>query len=299
MARSTSLRVRAFTPPIMQFKNFSRRSFVKNVLLLGGALHLPHSVFSLTPALDALSASDDLSPALLPLPLGSVQPHHWLLHQLRMQAHGITGRMEEHSDYGPDSAWRGGNGEAWERGPYYLRGLVALAYALPSKKLQARAQKWIDWSVDHQQPDGFFGPRQNRDWWARMPMLMAIRDYHEATGKKDPRILPFFEKYFRHQLAELPQRPLRSWAHARGADNIDSVLWLYREQRAQGIAKEKLSWLLELAELIRRQTQPWTDDFTATTARFHIVNTTQALKYPPLLHRLTGEIGRASCRERV
>lgn len=290
MARSTSLRVRAFTPPIMQFKNFSRRSFVKNVLLLGGALHLPHSVFSLTPALDALSASDDLSPALLPLPLGSVQPHHWLLHQLRMQAHGITGRMEEHSDYGPDSAWRGGNGEAWERGPYYLRGLVALAYALPSKKLQARAQKWIDWSVDHQQPDGFFGPRQNRDWWARMPMLMAIRDYHEATGKKDPRILPFFEKYFRHQLAELPQRPLRSWAHARGADNIDSVLWLYREQRAQGIAKEKLSWLLELAELIRRQTQPWTDDFTATTARFHIVNTTQALKYPPLLHRLTGDI---------
>jgi len=72
--------------------------------------------------------------ALLParlLPPGAIRPRGWLADQLRLLADGLTGRLDEvWDDVGPNSAWLGGDGEDWERGPDYLDGLIALAYAL-------------------------------------------------------------------------------------------------------------------------------------------------------------------------
>src|ERR1051325_10759965 len=67
--------------------------------------------------------------AFQPLPLTSVMPKGWLLDQLRLQAQGLSGHLDEFwPDLGPNSAWLGGSGEGWERGPYFLDGLVPLAY---------------------------------------------------------------------------------------------------------------------------------------------------------------------------
>ena len=58
-----------------------------------------------------------------------VMPKGWLLEQLRLQAQGLSGHLDEFwPDLGPQSAWLGGSGEGWERGPYFLDGLVPLAY---------------------------------------------------------------------------------------------------------------------------------------------------------------------------
>ena len=46
----------------------------------------------------------------------------------------------------------------WERGPYWLDGFVPLAYILNDKDLIKKAKKWIDYSLNHQQADGYFGP---------------------------------------------------------------------------------------------------------------------------------------------
>ena len=72
------------------------------------------------------------------LPLGSIRPAGWLARQLRVQADGMGGHLDEFwPDVGPNSGWLGGSGESWERGPYFLDGLVPLAYLLDDATLKA------------------------------------------------------------------------------------------------------------------------------------------------------------------
>lgn len=188
-----------------------------------------------------------------PLPLGSITPRGWLLDQLRLQADNITGQLEAiWPDVGPDSGWRGGPGENWERGPYYLDGLVPLAHVLHDETLLALAGPWIEWILGSQRDDGFFGPAGNDDWWPRMVALKVLTQHADATG--DDRVAPFLERYFRHQLDHLPGRPLTSWGRARGADNALSVWWLYERTGD--------AWLLDLVDLLAAQTTRW-DDYLA------------------------------------
>ena len=77
--------------------------------------------------------------AFAPLPLGSIEPDGWLRRQLEIQARGLTGRLDEFwPDVGPQSGWLGGAGESWERGPYYLDGLLPLAYLLKTMRSSPR-----------------------------------------------------------------------------------------------------------------------------------------------------------------
>ena len=100
------------------------------------------------------------SPAFVALPLGEVLPTGWLQRQLRLQADGMGGHLDEFwPDVGPDSGWLGGTGESWERGPYFLDGLLPLAWLLNDPVLKAKAMRWVNWTLDHQQADGRIGPR--------------------------------------------------------------------------------------------------------------------------------------------
>lgn len=189
-------------------------------------------------------------PSTIMLPLGSITPSGWLRDQLRLQADGLTGQLEEiWPDVGPDNAWRGGHGDDWERGPYYLDGLLPLAYALGDDSLLAKAKPWTEAILASQTDDGWFGPATNDDWWPRMVALKVLTQHAEASG--DDRVVPFLQRYFRYQLANLPDRPLRGWARARGADNSLSVFWLYERTGED--------WLLDLVDLIDSQTIPWND----------------------------------------
>jgi len=190
--------------------------------------------------------------SLARLPLGSVRPTGWLRRQLRIQADGLTGHLDEFwPDVGPNSGWLGGTGESWERGPYFLDGLVPLAYLLDDARLTAKAQKWIDWTLTHQSPEGWIGPAKNKDWWPNMVMLKTLTQYQEATG--DPRVIPLMQRYFAHHLAEGAGRPLHEWASYRWADELVSVLWLYNRT---GEPK-----LLELARLLQSQGTDWKRHF--------------------------------------
>ena len=125
---------------------------------------------------------DPLYPsAFQALPLGAIKPRGWLKDQLTVQANGLTGHLDEFwEDVGPNSGWLGGTGESWERGPYYLDGLLPLAYLLDDEKLIQKVKPWIEWTLNSVRPNGFFGPR-NPDWWARMVMLKVLMMYYEVT----------------------------------------------------------------------------------------------------------------------
>ncbi|MGA7524810.1 MAG: beta-L-arabinofuranosidase domain-containing protein [Acidobacteriaceae bacterium] len=186
------------------------------------------------------------------LPLGSIRPRGWLQNQLRIQASGLSGHLYEiWPDVGPNSGWLGGTGESWERGPYYLNGLLPLAYLTDEPRLKALAQRFVDWTLDHPWPNGMIGPTKNDDWWPRIVMLLALTQYQELTG--DPRVLPLMDRYFRYQLATLPSRPLRDWGKFRWQDNVLSVLWLYNRTGAP--------YLLDLARLLHQQGYDWIADF--------------------------------------
>ena len=183
-----------------------------------------------------------------PLPTGAIKPAGWLRRQLEIQARGMGGRLDETwPDVGANSGWLGGTGESWERGPYFLDGLLPLAWQLDDPALKAKAQRFVEWTLASQRPDGMFGPASNDDWWPRMVMLKALTQYHELTG--DPRVLRLMTAYFAYQRKALPARPLKDWGKFRWQDQVVSVIWLYNRT---GDAS-----LLELAALLKRQGYDW------------------------------------------
>ena len=129
---------------------------------------------------------------------------------------------------------RGGSGpgECWERGPYYVAGLLPLAELLNDDALRAKAAPWIEWTLASQRDDGFLRPARNRDWWPRMVMLPVLVWHHAATG--DERVPPFVERYLRFAHDTLPDQPLEMWAAARGAELIPTVLWCHERPGTRG-----------------------------------------------------------------
>lgn len=207
----------------------------------------------------------------LDLPLGSIKPQGWLHEQLVRMKDGMTGHLDKiyPEVMGKRNGWLGGDGDGWERGPYWIDGLLPLSYILDDKSLKAKVQPWVEWTLNHQTEEGYLGPvpfeqepapepglqkTMRRDWWPKMVMLKVLQQYYEATG--DERVITALTKYFKYQLQELPKTPLDHWtlwANRRGGDNLMVVYWLYNITGDQ--------FLLDLGELIAEQTFPWTTIF--------------------------------------
>ncbi|MCC8200038.1 MAG: glycoside hydrolase family 127 protein [Tannerellaceae bacterium] len=238
-----------------------------------------------------------LTKPYMELPVGSIKPAGWLEEQLHRMANGMTAEMDVIYEkvMGPRNGWLGGDGDVWERGPYWIDGLLPLAYILEDKALINKVQPWIEWTLASQQPDGYFGPDMDRphepglqrdnacDWWPKMVVLKIMQQYYSAT--QDPRVIPFLTNYFKYQLNQLPKDPLGRWTfwgEQRGADNLMIVYWLYN------ITGDP--FLLELGELIHEQTFNWTDIFLHQNHLYrqhslHCVNLAQGFKAPVIYYQ--------------
>jgi hypothetical protein len=66
------------------------------------------------------------------LPLGTIKPQGWLKEMLVRQKNGATGHLNELYPLvmNERNGWLGGDGDQWERGPYWIDGLLPLAYIL-------------------------------------------------------------------------------------------------------------------------------------------------------------------------
>ena len=231
------------------------------------------------------------------LPLGSIKAAGWLEGQLQIMRDGMTGNLDKlyPQVMGERNGWLGGDGDVWERGPYWIDGLLPLAYILDDQEMKDKVQKWIEWTLASQQPDGYFGPSEDRpyefglqrdnshDWWPKMVMLKVMQQYYSATG--DQRVIPFLTEYFKYQLKHLPETPLDNWTYwgrMRGGDNLQVVYWLYN------ITGDE--FLLELAELLHKQTYDWTGEFlkgdlVRRQMSVHCVNLAQGFKEPVVYYQ--------------
>ena len=232
-------------------------------------------------------------PAMERLPPGSVRPQGWLAKQMELQRDGLTGHAEElYEDIGKSDWLTGGKrgGQfAWERGPYYAKGLTALAFALDDEALKVKAGRWIDAYLASQRDNGDFGTK-DRNWWANMIVLWTLRDWCEATG--DKRVVPFMERYFAFQRKAFADGDSFAkdspWAVARVGDELDVIVWLSRKTG-------KAEWL-DYARTVAAMSADWTDYYHNGGKggwgnegyRAHIVNFMQGLKTPPLKWILGG-----------
>jgi hypothetical protein len=235
-----------------------------------------------------------LKETYVPLPLGEVKPSGWLRDQLEIQARGLTGNIEEFwPDLGPESGWKGGQGESWERGPYYLDGLVPLAYLLEDKDLQAKARVWIEWILNSGREDGWFGPEKNTDRWPLAVALKVLTQYHEASG--DPRVLDLLKGYFRF-LNEAPGNSDKDteWYRVRGMETVLTAYWLYNRTGDET--------LLEVAKKVFENSYNWPSwafyfdfqnggrgKYQHNNMWTHNVNIGMAFKYPAVWYQQSGE----------
>jgi hypothetical protein len=234
-----------------------------------------------------------LPEALIKLPAGSIAPQGWLRTQLELLADGFVGHLPELSAWCcfEGNAWAAANGEGhspWEELPYWLRGLVALGHSLGDARIVGEAGRWIEAVLAGQRPDGYLGPERNRhsmDLWPNMVMLYALRTHYEATN--DARVLQVMARYFRWQM-QIPLHQflpathqddwqLWPWQKWRGADNLDSIYWLYRHT-GEG-------WLLDLARVTYERTADWAGDIPT----WHGVNICQGFRAPAQYFQQTGD----------
>lgn len=80
------------------------------------------------------------------LPLGSIRPTGWLREMLERQRTGATSKMDElyPEVMGPRNGWLGGDGDQWERGPYWIDGLLPLAYILDDEALKKKCSRGLN-----------------------------------------------------------------------------------------------------------------------------------------------------------
>ena len=237
-----------------------------------------------------------------PLPLRSIQPQGWLARQLRIQADGLSGHLDEIWPDIRDSQWFGGNAEGWERAPYWLDGFIPLAYLLQDEGMIAKVQQYLGYILDHQQEDGWLGPVDTDlhsgkrvvppgyDLWAELLILKVLVVYHDASG--DSRALTGLQLALRNLDRMVDTRPLFNWGQFRWFEGLIAVYYLY--------ARQPEEWLLDLAVKLHAQGFHWGDFFkrwpcTEPTPRgrwnfmSHVVNNGQAVKAHGLWWQVSGD----------
>ncbi|MBN1362848.1 MAG: glycoside hydrolase family 127 protein [Sedimentisphaerales bacterium] len=241
------------------------------------------------------AASGLAEPKFRPLPLGSIRPEGWLLRQLRLQADGLTGHLDEFWPDVAQSQWFGGTAEGWERAPYWLDGAIPLAWVLDDAALKAKVKGRVDHIIANQRPDGWYAPypadanARSYDLWAILLANKVLVQYHEATG--EAAVLEAVMRNLKATADAMDRRPLFDWGKFRWYEGLIPVYYAY-ERTGQ-------AWLLDLARKLHEQGFDYMtfyggEDITIPTPRRglwrfdkHVVNTGMALKAYALSWRLS------------
>ena len=136
------------------------------------------------------------------LPCGSITAEGWLREQLLRSKNGMGGHLDElepgmmidpYIKKKTTAAW-GKVAAGWgaEISGNYWYGLIALAFTLPDKQLQEKAEEWVNAVLAVQEEDGYLGAYSKEDdrsedynAWGNACGMRALLLYAQATGRQD------------------------------------------------------------------------------------------------------------------
>lgn len=239
-----------------------------------------------------------------PLHISQIRPQGWLKKQLEIQLNGLSGNLDKFWPDIKDSHWFGGEAEGWERAPYWLDGVIPLAYLTRDAELIARIDNYIDYILDYQYEDGWLGPEvmgsalaistqhAHYDIWGQFIALKMLVVFAESTNNAEriARVKCAIERGLRSVENHLDRAPLFNWGQSRWFECLIPIYWLYEQTADQ--------WLLDLACKIRAQGFDWGGFFENWPYKgrtgdknwnymSHVVNNTMAVKEGALWYRLS------------
>ena len=256
--------------------------------------------------------------AFRPLSLGTIKPQGWFRQQLELMADGLPGHLHDFYRLVKDATWGGGTeeysilNEAW---PYYLNGLVPLAFAVQDERVLTAINQQISYVLLKQHPDGWLGPESEiatRNFWGRYPFFLAAAQYIEAAGPSEShdmlRAIHRFVDLMHNMLKNDYQGYVwkegdkfdQQWGRSRASDMVLALQWLYENYPADNHAKihecmfmiyEKAydwSWWFRDDIFLKKDIESYPKELIDPLFPFlHGVNAGQGLKSPAVMGRLT------------
>lgn len=220
----------------------------------------------------------------------NIKPQGWLKRQLEIQANGLHGNLDKVWRDVRDTKWLGGEGEGWERFPYFLDGFIPLAYLLGDKDKIERANKYAKALIQAQNNQGFFSPIiddvQNDDLWSQFLILKVITVYGDFSN--DKKAIDAVYKGLKYLNDYMCKKTLYNWAAARWFECLIPIIWLYQ--------KRKEEWLIDMARRLKmygldygEALKLWDKVNDNWNYECHVVNIAMALKCEALYCEITKE----------
>lgn len=237
-----------------------------------------------------------------PLALGTIKPQGWLKQQLRIQADGLVGHLDEFWPSIKDNPILGGDYEkGWERVPYWLDGLVPLAALLEDKEITGKVNKYMDYIIVHQHPSGFLGNDESvrqldYDMWDQLLMLKVLIQYYEISD--DKRVFDVMEKLFIFLDERITsQAEFGEWGKSRWFEGLIGIYWYL--EKSENANHELLKYFivklhafgLDWKSLFKR----WPCEQTSKIRTMswsqiaHVVNNGMVVKAGALYYRFSGD----------
>ena len=228
--------------------------------------------------------------------LCDIRPSGWLLEFLETQKTGLTGHPEALSYPYNTCLWdgeiprMGTHGRVWwryEQTAYFTDGLLRLGYLLGDGEMTDKALRGINYTIDHQQEDGWMGDRTDETSWPMAVFFRAMKAYYDVS--RDPRILTALERFYN-------SLSLRHLAERRNIVSLEGMLWLYSRNgdrslvsRADSVFRFRNEILGEAAG--KHRDSRVTVEFLTGDKPYdmHGVTMCEILKLPIMLYEATGD----------
>jgi hypothetical protein len=282
---------------------FNRRHFLRTTLFGASALFVP---VDLLEALEPGGASmgSPVSPAFAAfrsLAPGAVRAEGWLAGWLGKQVDGLGYHLPDVSWPFSSPYWQGLelNGQSeewwpWEQKAYWIDGATRLALVTGDERLLRRVHEPIDFTLAHQQPEGYLGPEVIRNpegnfhRWPHTLFFRGLAADADALGSGAAHRNAVVEAMHRHYLADMASYGVP----VRNITNVEDMLWCYeRTGDPRLLAMAEMAWADYSAldgEADGADLQP-ARVYGGSAIKAHGVSYAEISKQPAILYMYTGK----------